>query len=86
MCSTKGFFLLRDRTDLEKAIAAQGGPHVVAEALGWRQKSRVRRPNGYWDDLDNMRRGIDEFVEEAGMVAGKYSGLKGWHGVRPLYA
>lgn len=75
MCLPKGFFLLRNRTDLERAIAAQGGPLVVAEALGWRQKSRVRRPNGYWDDLDNMRRGIDKFVEEAGMEAGKYSGL-----------
>ena len=59
------------RTDLEKAIAAHGGQAVVAAALGWPLKARHRRPNGYWDDLENVRRGIDDFIEEQGMDPGE---------------
>jgi hypothetical protein len=47
---------------------------VVATALGWPLKARHRRPNGYWDDLENVRRGIDEFIEEQGMEAGECTG------------
>lgn len=54
----------------------------MAEALGWPPKSRRKRPNGYWDDPGNMRRGIDEFIEEQGMDAGKC--LFGY--LRMLYA
>ena len=58
------------RTDLEKAIAAHGGPSAVAEVMGWRLKAKVRRPRGYWDDMENVRREIDIFIEDNGLQPG----------------
>jgi hypothetical protein len=58
------------RSDLEKAIAAHGGPGVAAQRLGWRLKARSRKPRGYWDSLPNVRQEVDEFVEECGLPSG----------------
>ena len=58
------------RSDLEKAIAAHGGPAVVARRIGWRLQARPRKPRGYWTSLDNVKQEIDEFIEENGLVRG----------------
>lgn len=42
----------------------------MAAALGWRQRTKVRRPKGYWDSLDNVRAELDEFIEEQGAPQG----------------
>lgn len=63
---------LRDigRSDLEKAIAAHGGPATVAERLGWKLQARTRKPRGYWSSLENVKNEIDEFIEESGLEPG----------------
>jgi hypothetical protein len=58
------------RTDLEKAIAAHGGPAAVAERLGWAQRARARKPRGFWDALPNVRAEVDDFCDEAGLPRG----------------
>ena len=59
------------RTDLEKAIAAHGGPAAVADRLGWRLKAKSRKPRGYWDSLPNVRQEVDEFAEDNGLPLGE---------------
>lgn len=59
------------RTDLEKAIAAHGGPTAVAESLGWKVKGKSRKPRGYWDALPNVKQEVDDFIEEYGMQPGE---------------
>ncbi|KAL4445809.1 hypothetical protein ABPG77_009008 [Micractinium sp. CCAP 211/92] len=59
-----------NRSDLEKAISAHGGPSVVAQQLGWKLKAKGRRPKGYWDSLENVRAELDEFIEEQGLPPG----------------
>ena len=61
------------RSDLEKAIAAHGGPPVVAKALGWRLKARPRRPRGYWDVVENVRSEIDDFIADYGLRPGTHA-------------
>ena len=51
-------------------MAAHGGSSKVATALGWPAKTRLRRPNGYWDDIDNVKRELLDFIEEAGSMPG----------------
>lgn len=58
------------RSDLEKAIAAHGGPVAVAQQLGWRLAYKQRKPRGYWDSLPNVRRELDDFIEENGLDPG----------------
>ena len=58
------------RSDLEKAILTHGGMAAVAKALGWPVKARQRRPNGYWDEVDNVRQEIDAFIQESGLQPG----------------
>jgi len=58
------------RSDLEKAILAHGGMAAVAKALGWPVKARQRRPNGYWDEVDNVRQEIDAFIRASGLQPG----------------
>lgn len=60
----------RCRSDLEKAILAHGGMAAVAKALGWPVKARQRRPNGYWDEVDNVRQEIDAFIRASGLQPG----------------
>jgi hypothetical protein len=57
------------RVDLEKAIAAHGGAHKVAEKLGWELKYK-RRAKGYWDSFLNTKREIEEFIEENDLPPG----------------
>lgn len=57
------------RTDLEKAIRAHGGAALVTAELGWKPV-RVRRPNGYWDDVGNVRRELHDFIAAAGLPPG----------------
>lgn len=59
-----------NRSDLEKAISAHGGPTVVAQQLGWKLKAKGRRPKGYWDSPENVRAELDEFIEEQGLPPG----------------
>ncbi|KAL4425806.1 hypothetical protein ABPG75_009822 [Micractinium tetrahymenae] len=59
-----------NRSDLEKAISAHGGPTVVAQQLGWKLKAKSRRPKGYWDSPENVRAELDEFIEEQGLSPG----------------
>lgn len=57
--------LRRDnRSDIEKAITAHGGPVKVAERIGWKLKTKRRKPRGYWDDIGNIRREITDFIFE----------------------
>ena len=58
------------RSDLEKAILAHGGMAAVAKALGWPVKARQRRPNGYWDQVENVRQEVDAFINENGLQPG----------------
>ena len=74
---------MRRRYDLEKAIAAHGGPAAVAQALGWSAwggRKRNRKPRGYWDSPDNLRAAIDEFIAEHELEPGGWGGL---HGASP---
>ena len=64
------------RTDLEKAIAAHGGPGAVAEALGWSRKGKSRKPRGFWDELFNVKQEVDDFIEEHDLEPGGLLGLK----------
>jgi hypothetical protein len=57
-------------TDLEKAIRAHGGTEAVAERLGWRARTKSRKPRGYWDSLPNVQQEVDEFVQENGLQPG----------------
>ncbi|KAL4859881.1 hypothetical protein ACK3TF_000138 [Chlorella vulgaris] len=59
-----------NRSDLEKAISAHGGPTAVSQQLGWKLKAKGRRPKGFWDAVDNVRAELDEFIEEHGLPAG----------------
>ena len=43
---------------------------AVAKALGWPGKARQRRPNGYWDQIENVRQEIDAFIMENGLQPG----------------
>ena len=61
------------RSDLEKAILAHGGMAAVAKAMDWPVKARQRRPNGYWDQIENVRQEIDAFVTENGLQPGANS-------------
>lgn len=46
---SRGALRERGRSDLERAIAAQGGTRVVAAALGWElPPTAERKPKGYW--------------------------------------
>jgi hypothetical protein len=47
------------RLDLEKAVTASGGFPEVAKELGWKLAYKSKKPRGYWDDLNNMRREIE---------------------------
>lgn len=51
-----------NRTDIEKAISAHGGPAMVAKRLGWINKGRYRKPKGYWNSIENVKQEIDEFI------------------------
>lgn len=51
-----------NRTDIEKAIAAHGGPATVADRMGWTRKGRYRKPKGYWNSISNVKQEIDEFI------------------------
>ena len=51
-----------NRSDIEKAISAHGGPAMVAKRLGWMNKGRYRKPKGYWNSIKNVKQEIDEFV------------------------
>eukprot|EP00803_Ostreobium_quekettii_P006825 evm.model.scf_9.11 EVM.evm.TU.scf_9.11 scf_9:175515-177886(-) len=63
--------LRRDnRTDIEKAITAHGGPAGVAERMGWQLQTKRRKPRGYWDDADNILQEIDDFIIENDLPKG----------------
>lgn len=70
LCCSHYEFQCTCRSDLEKAIAAHGGPGVVASRLGWQLKAKSRKPRGYWDSLDNVKQEIDEFIDEQGIAPG----------------
>ena len=53
---------INNRTDIEKAIAAHGGPATVADRMGWTRKGRYRKPKGYWNSISNVKQEIDEFI------------------------
>ncbi|KAL3689399.1 hypothetical protein R1sor_015708 [Riccia sorocarpa] len=52
------------RVDLEKAITRMGGFSAVASKLKLCQQ---RRPRGYWDNFQNVRREIIQLQKECGM-------------------
>ena len=55
------------RSDLEKAIAAHGGPAAVAARLGWPLPYRERKPRGYWADDAAVEAELAAFIAEAGL-------------------
>jgi len=54
-------------TTLEYAISAAGGFKAVASALGWQLSYRDKKPRGYWDRYENVRREIFGFIAENGL-------------------
>ncbi|CAL8464995.1 g4530 [Coccomyxa elongata] len=58
------------RTDLEKAIAAHGGPAAVAKRMGWNLAYKGKKPRGYWDKLANVQKEIDLFNKQQGLPPG----------------
>ncbi|KAL2631523.1 hypothetical protein R1flu_016209 [Riccia fluitans] len=52
------------RVDLEKAITRMGGFSAVASQLSLCQQ---RRPRGYWDNFQNVRKEIIQLQKECGM-------------------
>lgn len=52
------------RTDLEKAMTAHGGPAMVSERMGWNLPNKRRKRRGYWDDFDNLKQELKEFIGE----------------------
>ena len=59
------------RSDLEKAIAAHGGPAELAKRMGWQLKYKNKKPRGYWDSIPNVQRDIDEFIATHNMRPGE---------------
>eukprot|EP01025_Chloroclados_australasicus_P067329 TRINITY_DN9309_c0_g1_i10.p1 TRINITY_DN9309_c0_g1~~TRINITY_DN9309_c0_g1_i10.p1 ORF type:complete len:831 (-),score=78.94 TRINITY_DN9309_c0_g1_i10:2398-4689(-) len=59
-------FLADGRVDLARAIQSFGGPHAVAKALNWKMK-HPRRPRGYWMNVENLRKEMEQFVQENGL-------------------
>jgi hypothetical protein len=59
-----------NRTDIEKAISAHGGPAAIAARLGWKLQARKRKPRGYWDSLENVKSEIEDFIVENGLEPG----------------
>ena len=48
---------------MEKAVTASGGFPEVAKELGWKLAYKSKKPRGYWDDLNNMRREIEVRID-----------------------
>ena len=59
----KGEFRSAGRFDLEKACYAHGGFSTVAQKIGWKMQYR-RKPRDYWQNFDNLRTEIAEFIED----------------------
>lgn len=59
-----------NRTDIEKAISAHGGPAAIASRLGWSLQAKKRKPRGYWDSLENVKSEIEDFIIENGLEPG----------------
>eukprot|EP01026_Neomeris_dumetosa_P048372 TRINITY_DN41855_c0_g1_i3.p1 TRINITY_DN41855_c0_g1~~TRINITY_DN41855_c0_g1_i3.p1 ORF type:complete len:324 (-),score=48.69 TRINITY_DN41855_c0_g1_i3:1016-1888(-) len=59
----KGDLISDGRFDLIIAIQKFGGPHTVAEQLGWKMKY-TRRPKGYWLKPSNLRIEMEDFLQE----------------------
>jgi len=54
------------RTDLEKAISAHGGPSEVSERMGWKLPGKRRKRRGYWEDFENLKQELLDFVAAGG--------------------
>lgn len=61
-----------NRSDIEKALAAHGGASTVAKRLGWKYQGRSRKPRGYWNSLDNVKREIDDFIISSDLPPGMF--------------
>lgn len=55
---------------VEAAIVATGGFAAAAALLGWRLGYKPRKPRGYWDRLENVRREVAAFIAERGLEPG----------------
>jgi len=55
---------------VEAAVVAAGGFAAAAALLGWRLGYKPRKPRGYWDRLENVRREIEAFIAERGLEPG----------------
>ncbi|KAJ4749091.1 polyketide cyclase/dehydrase/lipid transporter [Rhynchospora pubera] len=87
---------LHGRVDIEKAITKMGGFRKVAWLMNLSLAYKDRKPNGYWDSLDNLHLEIRRFQSNWGMDpaympsrksferAGRYDiarALEGWGGL-----
>ena len=61
-----------NRTDIEKALTAHGGTSAVMKRLGWKIQGRNRKPKGYWNSLENVKREIDEFILSSDLPSGVF--------------
>jgi hypothetical protein len=57
-------------SSMEAAIVATGGFAAAAALLGWRLGYKPRKPRGYWDRLENVRREVAAFITERGLEPG----------------
>ncbi|CAA6663806.1 unnamed protein product [Spirodela intermedia] len=58
---------LHGRVDIEKAITRMGGFRKIATLMNLSLAYKLRKPKGYWDDLENLREEISRFQRSWGM-------------------
>ena len=46
------------RVDIEKAITRMGGFREIADLMNLALAYKIRKPKGYWDDLENLRQEV----------------------------
>ncbi|XP_078440982.1 polyketide cyclase/dehydrase/lipid transporter isoform X2 [Wolffia australiana] len=58
---------LHGRVDIEKAITRMGGFRKIASLMNLSLAYKLRKPKGYWDELENLRLEISRFQRSWGM-------------------
>ncbi|KAG9444031.1 hypothetical protein H6P81_015371 [Aristolochia fimbriata] len=58
---------LHGRVDIEKAITRMGGFRKIASLMNLSLAYKERKPKGYWDSLENLRKEISRFQRSWGM-------------------
>ncbi|RDX60337.1 hypothetical protein CR513_61524 [Mucuna pruriens] len=58
---------LQGRVDIEKAITRMGGFRKIATTLNLSLAYKLRKPKGYWDNLENLQEEISRFQRSWGI-------------------